>query len=166
VDEVRLVRRGRATPARGNSIERDFARRFAPAMTPLPRRLVFGLALLVAAAVTAPAADTPAAAPAQKKQFIYLLRLVERLHDDAAWTKADEETVGRHFRHLKAATESGQAIVVGRTLEAGDKTFGLVIFEADDADAARAFAESDPAVVAGVMTVEVRPFALVLIRKM
>lgn len=135
-------------------------------MTPLPRRLVLGLALLVAAVVTAPAADTPAPASAPKKQFIYLLRLVERLHDDAAWTKADEETVGRHFRHLKAATESGQVIMAGRTLEAGEKTFGLVIFEDDNAETARAFAESDPAVVAGVMTVEVRPFALVLARKM
>lgn len=135
-------------------------------MTPLPRRLFLALAFVVAAVTSALAADTPAAAPVQKKQFIYLLRLVERLHDDAAWTKADEETIGRHFRHLKAATESGQAIVVGRSLEPGDKTFGLVIFEADDADAARTFAESDPAVVAGVMTVEVRPFALVLVRKM
>jgi uncharacterized protein YciI len=132
----------------------------------LPRRLLLAFALLFAAALTAPAADTPAAAPAQKKQFIYLLHLVERLHDESAWTKADEDAIGRHFRHLKAATESGQALVVGRTLEAGDRTFGLVIFEADDADTARAFAESDPAVVAGVMTVEVRPFALVLIRKM
>jgi uncharacterized protein YciI len=135
-------------------------------MTPLPRRLFLALALILAAVATASATDAPAAAPAQKKQFIYLLRLIERLHNDAAWTKADEETVGRHFRHLKAATESGQVVMAGRTLEAGDRTFGLVIFEADNPDAARAFAESDPAVVGGVMTVEVRPFALVLLRKM
>ncbi len=105
------------------------------------------------------------AKPAPRPQFIYLLRLVERLHSDSAWTKADEETIGRHFRHLKAATEQGQAIVVGRTKEPGDKTFGLVIFEADNAEAARAFAESDPAVAGGVMTVEVRPFSLALLRK-
>ncbi|MFZ5494903.1 MAG: YciI family protein [Verrucomicrobiota bacterium] len=134
-------------------------------MTPRPpRRLFLLLALLLTAALPALRADDPA--PAQKPRFIYILRLVERLHRDEGWTNADEEAVGRHFRHLKAATEAGQAIVVGRTLEPGDKTFGLVVFEADNADAAKAFAESDPAVVAGVMTVEVRPFALVLMRKL
>lgn len=125
-----------------------------------PLLLILLLVLLAPAALRAE--DTP---PAQRPQFIYVLRLVERLHQDSGWTKADEEFVGRHFRHLETATEQGQAIVVGRTLEPGDKTFGLVIFEASNVEAARAFAESDPAVVGGVMTVEVRPFALVLLRK-
>lgn len=133
-------------------------------MPRLPRRFFVLLAALAVALAPAFGADAPA--PAQNPRFIYLLHLVERLHNDAGWTKADEEGVGRHFRHLKAATESGQVILVGRTLEAGDKTFGLVIFEAEDATAAKAFAESDPAVVAGIMTVEVRPFALVLVRKL
>jgi uncharacterized protein YciI len=134
-------------------------------MTPLPRRLTLIISLLLIA-FALPALHAEDAAPAQKSRFIYLLRLAERLHTDAGWTKDDEEAIGRHFRHLKAATETGQAIVVGRTLEPGDKTFGLVIFEADSPEAAQAFAESDPAVVAGIMSVEVRPFALVLMRKM
>lgn len=134
-------------------------------MTPLPRRLPLLLPLLLALLVPLVRGDD-AATPAQRPQFIYLLRLVERLHTDNGWTKEDEEIIGRHFRHLKAATEKGQAIAVGRTLEPGDKTFGLVIFEADNDEAARAFAASDPAVIGGVMTVEVRPFSLVLVRKM
>jgi uncharacterized protein YciI len=134
-------------------------------MTPRLPRLSLVIALLLGlAALPAFSADDPA--PVQKPRFIYLLRLVERLHTDTGWTKADEDIIGRHFRHLQAATEQGQAIVVGRTLEAGDKTFGLVIFEADSAEAAQTFAESDPAVTGGIMTVEVRPFALVLMRKM
>ncbi len=136
----------------------------ARSMTPpLPRLTLLVLLSLCLAAVPAGAQE---AAAAQKPRFIYLLKLVERLHTDAGWTKADEETIGRHFRHLRDATEAGHAIVVGRTLEAGDKTFGLVIFEADNADEAKKFAESDPAVVSGIMTVEVRPFALVLMKKM
>jgi uncharacterized protein YciI len=134
-------------------------------MPPMPRRLSFLLTLLLVllGSSTLRADEAP---PAPRPQFIYLLKLVERLHTDSGWTKADEEIVGRHYRHLKAATEKGQAIVVGRTREPGDKTFGLVIFEADSAEAAQAFAESDPAVLGGVMTVEVRPFSLVLVRKM
>ena len=135
-------------------------------MTPLPRRPLLLLALLLAAFVLPGLRAEDKTAPVQKNRFVYVLRLVERLHKDDAWTKADEETIGRHFRHLKAATESGQVVVVGRTMEPGDKTFGLVIFEADNADAAKSFAESDPAVQGGVMTVEVHPFALVLMRKL
>jgi len=54
--------------------------------------------------------------------------------------------------------------MAGRTMESGEKTFGLVIFEAANEAAAKTFAESDPAVAAGVMTVDVHPFALVLQR--
>lgn len=134
-------------------------------MTPRLPRLSFVVALLLGLAAP-PAFPAEETAPAQPHRFIYLLRLVERLHTEAGWTKDDEVIIGRHFQHLKAATEQGQAIVVGRTLEPGDRTFGLVIFEAENAAAAQAFAECDPAVISGIMTVEVRPFALVLIRKM
>jgi len=139
-------------------------------MTPLPRRpalllLVLSLAVFALPALRAEEAGASAAAQANNR-FIYVLRLVERLHQDSGWTKADEDAIARHFRHLKAATEDGRVVMAGRTLEPGDKTFGLVIFDADNAATAKAFAESDPAVLAGVMTVEVRPFALVLMRKM
>jgi uncharacterized protein YciI len=50
-------------------------------------------------------------------------------------------------------------------MEAGDKTFGIAIFEANDEAAARKFMEADPAVAAGVMTAELHPFAVVLQRK-
>jgi uncharacterized protein YciI len=64
------------------------------------------------------------------------------LHPDSAWTDADKAAVGRHFAHLQAATKSRQLILAGRTLEPGEKTFGLVIFEATDEPAARAFMTS------------------------
>lgn len=143
------------------SVERAW---LGPMPLTLSRLSLFFFSLLGLAAISTRASDVEKA-PEPRPRFIYLLRLVERLHADAAWTKADEETIGRHFRHLKAATEDGRAILVGRTMEPGDKTFGVVIYEADDAADAKRFAESDPAVVAGIMTVEVRPFAVVLMRK-
>jgi uncharacterized protein len=105
------------------------------------------------------AESTPAAAPA-KRQFLYVLRLVTRLHDDKAWTPADNEIIGRHFNRLKAATERGQVILAGRTTESGDKTMGLVIFEAADEDAAREFMNTDPAVVGNLMTATLHPYAI------
>ena len=108
-------------------------------------------------------ADDKSAAP-KPRQFVYMLRLVPRLHDDSAWTDADRKTVGTHFAHLKAATAEGKVILAGRTLEPGAKTFGLVIFEAADEAAAKAFMESDPAVAASVMTATVHPFSVALTR--
>jgi uncharacterized protein YciI len=108
----------------------------------------------------------PAQAPDTKpKQFIYILRLVPRLHSDAAWTKEDRMVLDRHFTRFKLAIEKSELILAGRTMEPGDKTFGIAIFEAADEAAAHAFMESDPAVVAGLMTAELHPFAMVLQRK-
>ena len=99
------------------------------------------------------------------KQFIYVLHLVPRLHDDKAWTAEDKAVVDRHLANFKEATQSGQLILAGRTREPGDKTVGIAIFEAANEAAARKFMEADPAVVAGVMTAELHPFAVVLERK-
>ena len=109
-------------------------------------------------------AQTPETAK-KTKQFIYVLRLVPRLHSDAAWTKDDEMALSRHFTRFKLAIEKGELILAGRTMEPGDKTFGIAIFEAPDEKAARSFMESDPAVVAGLMTAELHPFAVALQRK-
>ncbi len=110
-------------------------------------------------------------APAQEsktnkpKQFIYVLHLVPRLYDDKSWTEQDKAAVERHFNRFKDAIKAGQLILAGRTLETGEKTFGVAIFEAVDENAARAFMNADPAVTAGVMTAELHPFGVALERK-
>jgi uncharacterized protein YciI len=102
---------------------------------------------------------------AKPKQFIYVLRLVSRLHADSAWTKEDKAALDRHFVRFQEAAKSGQLILAGRTSEPGDKTFGIAIFEARDEDAARKFMQEDPAVAGGLMTAELHPFAVALQRK-
>jgi len=106
-----------------------------------------------------------APAVAKPRQFIYVLHLVPRLHDDTAWTEADKATVNRHFARLAAATKSGQVILAGRTAESGDKTFGIVIFEAADDAAARDFMNNDPCVTGNVMIADLHPYQVALQRK-
>src|SRR6266404_1570963 len=118
--------------------------------------------------ICAIARSLPAQSPAsveKPKQFIYVLHLVPRLHDDKAWTAEDNAAVDRHSVRSREATKSGQIILAGRTREPGDKTFAIVIFEASDEAAAQKFMETDPAIVAGVMTAELHPFSVVLARK-
>ena len=126
-------------------------------------RLVVSL-LCICVTVQPSAAQNPESGK-KPKQFIYVLRLVPRLHSDANWTKDDEAALDRHFARFKHAIETRELILAGRTTEPGDKTFGIAVFEATDEAAARVFMESDPAVVAGLMTAELHPFAVALQRK-
>jgi uncharacterized protein YciI len=103
--------------------------------------------------------------PTNQEPFIYMLKLVPRLYDDKKWTKEDNTTLDRHFIRLQEAAKSGELILAGRTKEPGDKTFGIVIFRASDEAAARKFMETDPAVLAKLMTAELHPFSVHMQRK-
>lgn len=96
------------------------------------------------------------------KQFVYILRPVPRLLDDKAWTEQDNTIVGKHFEHLKRLTEQGTVILAGRTL--GDNPMGLVVFEAASEVEARKLMESDPAIAGGIMTGELHPFRVALLK--
>lgn len=114
-------------------------------------------------------AGTPSRTGAQEapkvQQYVYVLRVAPALHDQAKWTQADNDAVSQHFARLAAAAKAGQVIFAGRTTEPLATTFGLVVFEAANDEAARQFMESDPAVVAGVMSATLHPYALALQRK-
>ena len=97
--------------------------------------------------------------------YLYVLRLIARLRSESAWTDGDRATVSAHFQYLSKATEDGKVILAGRTDESFDKTFGLVIYEAESEEVARTFMESDPAVAAGVMTATLHPYSIALQRK-
>jgi uncharacterized protein len=125
-------------------------------------RFLLSLICIYATAHSLAAEEPKAEKP---KQFIYVLHLVPRLYSDAAWTKEDEMALSRHFARFQHAIETRELILAGRTREPGNKTFGIAIFEAKDEDAARKFMESDPAVVAGLMTADLHPFAVALERK-
>lgn len=64
-----------------------------------------------------------------------------------------------HFAYLQSLVAEGEVIVAG---PAEDGSLGLVVFSRADAAAARSLVAADPAVVAGVMTAEVKPWRMSL----
>lgn len=80
-------------------------------------------------------------------------------------TSEEAEIVGHHFAYLKNLTEKGVMILMGRTQNNDESTFGIAIFEAEDEAAARSIMESDPAVKGGVMTATLYPYKVALMRK-
>lgn len=80
-------------------------------------------------------------------------------------TPEESETVSRHFAYLTELTEKGVMILVGRTQNNDENTFGIAIFEAEDESAARRIMENDPAVIGGVMRAVLYPYKIALMRK-
>jgi uncharacterized protein len=127
-------------------------------------RPVLAVLALMALGVVAQAPASAQTSP-KPQQFVYVLRVAPAFQEAGKWTQKENEAVGKHFARLADATKQGKVIFAGRTTEPLDATFGLVVFEAENEVAARQFMESDPAIVAGVMSATLHPYALALQRK-
>jgi len=103
--------------------------------------------------------------PQPKPQWLYYL-VPARLGMVTSEATAEEiETVSRHFAYLKDLTEKGVMVLMGRTQNNDESTFGIAIFEAEDESAARKIMENDPAITGGVMTATLYPYKIALMRK-
>ncbi|HYF95874.1 MAG TPA: YciI family protein [Symbiobacteriaceae bacterium] len=92
--------------------------------------------------------------------FLYrLLPVRPTLGFDA--TPEEDEIVGRHFSYLKGLLAEGRLVLAA---PAADYSFGLTIFEAESEAEARAIMEGDPAVRNGIMTAELIPLKIALLR--
>jgi uncharacterized protein YciI len=127
----------------------------------LKRSLLVALAALV---ISSPG-QVLAQESQARQQYVYVLKVAPRFQGKEAWTETEDAIVGQHFERLAQAVSAGQVILAGRTNEPLDTTFGLVIFEADSETAAREFMQSDPTVIAGLMTATLHPYSVALQRK-
>ena len=100
-----------------------------------------------------------------KKQYVYKLKLIPKLLNKSNWTEKENNIVGEHFNRLKELTEEGIVILAGRTLNSDESQFGIVIFEAMNDVEAENFMNEDPAVKEEIMTAEVFPFHVALMRE-
>ena len=99
---------------------------------------------------------------AAPKQFIYVIRPVSRLQVEAHWTETDNAVVAEHFGYLKGLLADGRLILAGKTDGLDERTFGIVVFEAESMEAAERTMKDDPAVKAGIMTGEVFGYSVAL----
>ena len=98
-------------------------------------------------------------------QFVYLLKPTRLGMLTEGPTPEEQATVGRHFKYLEDLTEKGVMILMGRTQNNDESTFGIAIFEVEDESAAREIMEADPAVAGGVMRATLYPYKIALMRK-
>lgn len=77
-------------------------------------------------------------------------------------TSEEKAIVDAHFSYLRDLTEKGTVLLVGRTQNNDETTFGLVIFQAGSEEEARAIMNGDPAVAQGVMQARLYPYRIAL----
>jgi uncharacterized protein len=94
------------------------------------------------------------------KQFVYVVRPTRlAMVDDP--TDDEQRVVREHFEHLQGLLADGRLHLAGPAPDGAD-SFGIVVFDAEDEEAARATMDSDPAVVQGVMSARLHPFRVAL----
>jgi uncharacterized protein YciI len=91
-------------------------------------------------------------------EYIYLIHPY-RNEFHTSPTPAEEAVMQEHFRYLKAAAEAGIVLLAGPCL---DRTFGLIVFRAENDEAAHAFMFNDPSVRENVMAAELHPMRVSL----
>ncbi len=95
-------------------------------------------------------------------EYIYLIHPIRHGSFDAPTTEEDAIMEG-HFQYLKEASKEGIVLLAGPCT---DETFGLVVFRAENEQAASAFMFNDPSVKANVMMAELHPFRASVIGKL
>ena len=93
--------------------------------------------------------------------YVYLIRATREGFRDELLPE-EVEAMRAHFLYLKRLFNEGSLLLAGPCL---DRAFGLAIFEAASDEEAMRIANEDPAVQSGVMSVEVHPYKVSLLKK-
>jgi uncharacterized protein YciI len=80
----------------------------------------------------------------------------------ATMTDAERAAWGEHFERLQRLVAEGVVVMAGPTL--GPDNTGILVFEADDLEAAERLVAEDPTASGGFVTPEIRPFRISLLR--
>ena len=94
------------------------------------------------------------------RTYIYILRLKPEYRNEENWSDNDIDTLKKHDQRLARLKDRGTIKLAGRTDLPinNEENFGVVVFEAEDDVKAELVAQSDPAVMEGIMTAICYPF--------
>ncbi len=122
-------------------------------------------AMLLLGAMLAPAAlaaGQQSGGPALQRLFLYRVQPVRKDLLTTPPTDEESKALDQHLNYLKDLTAKGVVLLVGRTTNRDETSFGIIIFHAESEEAARKIMEGDPAVQNGVFHATLFPFQIVL----
>ena len=95
-------------------------------------------------------------------QFLYRIQPARLGMLTEGPTEREAAIVNEHFEYLQKLVAEGVVFMAGRTLNADERTFGIVFFAAATEAAAMALMQNDPAVKLGMMKAELFPYRVAL----
>jgi uncharacterized protein YciI len=96
-------------------------------------------------------------------QYLYKLTPIRPEMLSEGCTQQEEEAVAKHFAFLSDLKDQGVVKFAGRTTNTDASSFGVVVFEAKDEEAARDIMARDPAVSGNVLAAKLFPFRIALL---
>ncbi len=91
-------------------------------------------------------------------EFIYIVKPTRLAMLSEGPTEKESAILSQHAAYVKELSMQGVVELAGRTQNADETTFGLVIFKAESQDAAQQIMLEDPAVRQGVMKASLYPY--------
>ena len=95
-------------------------------------------------------------------QFLYRIQPTRPAMLTDGPTEREAALISGHFAYLQSLVAQGTVFMAGRTLDTGDRAFGIVVFAAESESAAEALVRKDPAVEYGVMRAELFSYRVAL----
>jgi uncharacterized protein YciI len=96
------------------------------------------------------------------EQFVYTLTPIRSDMLADGLTDKENEIIERHFAYLSDLKDKDQVKLAGRTTNTDASSFGVMIFQAEDEEAAREIMANDPAVKENVLAAKLFPFRIAL----
>jgi len=93
-------------------------------------------------------------------EYIYLIHPLRHAFFESP-TELEDQVMDAHYEYLKQALADGRVLLAGPCL---DETFGVVVLQAENEQAARDFMLNDPSVSSNVMMAELHPMKVSLIK--
>jgi len=125
------------------------------------RKCILRALVILAAALSGPAGAETVSLPAapqepahHMKQYFFVLL---RSGPDRGQSKAEAEKIQEgHMAHIRATAESGKLQIAGPFDDENGEWRGILIYDVETLDEARALCDADPAVKAGRLVCDIR----------
>lgn len=104
-----------------------------------------------------------AAGNRERAGWVYFIEEPRRADLLETLTEEEKAAFSEHFARLQEATREGRVVMAGPCTDMEGP--GIVLFYAEDEEAARAFMEGDPIIASGMFKGEVHPVAFSLLRE-
>ena len=100
-----------------------------------------------------------------QQTFLYEITLFDRYKHKSMWTEREHNIQKEHIAYLDSLTHNGVLQMAGIIEQGLENHKGMIILETESYEQAKKIATSDPSVLNGMMSVQIRPINIYFRKK-